>query len=180
MTKLRSTIDVENKLDTREPLKVDSEKVDSSKPFFLSDEMKDGLADVLTGIEKMVGATGNKASMIWLVKPIMEFLIRKEFSLDKLNERLVMLENEGSEREINNFITYSLAQVDELKLYAAWVDSYADFYDALILESGLLETHPEYNLKTTEDMRRDLRNQSLSQASEKRKNLLATAKAMIK
>lgn len=181
MTKqLRSTIDVENKLHNGEQLKTDSEKVDSSKPIFVADEMKDGLSEVLLGIEKMINSSMNKSSLIWLIKPIMEFLVRKELQLDRLYEELKRLEVEGSEAALNSFIEYRLTAVDELKLYSAWVDTFADLYDSLILESGLIDSHPEYNLKTLEDMRRNVRDGSNKQASAKRENLLATAKALLK
>ena len=181
MTKqLRTTTDVENKIDNREPIKVDSEKVDSSKPLFVADEMKDGLASVLSGLEKMCESTMNKSSIIWLIKPVMEFLVRKEHQLDRLGEELERLSKEGSERELNNFIEYRLVAADELKLYAAWTGTFGDLYDALILESGLLDTHTEYNLKTVEDMRRDVRDLSNKTASDKREKLLATAKAYLK
>lgn len=175
---IRSNLDLENKLNGDVRM-IDNEKVDS-RVSFCADEFKAGLADTLAGLEKMTENTMNKSSVIWLIKPVLDFLIRKEIQLERLNEELMRLKEEGTEREINNFIEYRLGSVDELKLYAAWVDGFADLYDSLVLQSGLIESHPEYNLKTAEEIRHDLRNVSTKEKTEKRNKLLDTAAAMLK
>lgn len=181
MTKsIRTNSDVENKLDTREGSIVDSEKVNSLQPAFVAEELKEGLQDVLLGLEKMIESSENKSSLIWLVQPIMNFLVRKEAMLDKLSAELMRLKDEGSEYDLNSFINYKLKGVDELKLYSAWTETFGDLWNDLLIQSGLQETHPEYKLESLEEMRNKIRNKSLEEASAKRKQLLETASALLK